>query len=84
MRDTKRKTTTRPAVDSEVDETREAKHPHIVGSRGTVERRDRFEGRSHRVAAAAERSSGRESACNECERIAYERIARSFKPVKRN
>jgi len=84
MRDTKRKTTTRPAVDSEVGETRETEHPHTVGSRRTVERPDRFEGRLHRVAAAAERSSGRESGCNESERIAYEKIVRSFKPGKRN
>jgi hypothetical protein len=84
MRDTKRKTTTRPAVDSEVDETREAKHPHVVGFRRTVERRDRFNVRSNRVAAATEPPGGCESGYDECERMAYERIARSFKPRKRN
>jgi hypothetical protein len=84
MGDTKRRTTTRPAVDSEVGETRETKHPHIVSSRRVVERHDRFEDASHRVASAAERSSGRESGCNERERIAYERIARAFKPGKRS
>jgi hypothetical protein len=84
MRDTKRKTTTRAAVDSEVGETRETKHPHIVGSRRAGERRDRSKVRSHGVAAAAEGSDGRGLRCNECERIAYERIARSFKSGKRN
>ena len=84
MRDAKRKTTIRPAVDSEVGETRETKHPHIVGARRAVENRDRFKVRSDQAAAATERSGGRESGYDERERIAYERIARSFKSGKRS
>jgi hypothetical protein len=79
MRDAKRKATTRPAVDNEVGETRETKHPHIVGARRAVENRDRFKVRSDQSAAATERSGGRESEYDGRERIAYERIARSFK-----
>ena len=84
MRDAKPKTKTRPVVDNEVDETRETKHPHIVGTGRTVERRDRFKVRSHRVAAATERPRGRGPGYNECERMAYERIAKSFKSGKRS
>jgi hypothetical protein len=84
MRDTNRKTTTRPAADSEVGETRETKQPHIVGARRAVERRDRFKVRSHGAAGAAERSGGRDSGYDERERIAYEKIARSFKLGKRS
>ena len=84
MRDTKRKTTTRPAVDNEVDETHETKHPHILRARKAVERGDRSGVRSHRADAATEPLGGRESGYDERERIAYERIARSFKPGKRS
>lgn len=74
MRDGNRKTKTRPAVHSEIGETWDAKHPHIVGARRTVERHDRFKVRSR----------GRESGYNERERMAYERIAKSFKLGKRS
>ncbi len=84
MREGKRKTTTRPALDKEVGETRETKHPHIVGARRTVERRDRFKVRSHQVVAPTERSGGRDSGYDEREPMAYERIARSFKSGKRS
>jgi hypothetical protein len=84
MRDGNRKTKTRPVVDSEAGETRDTKHPHIVGARRAVERHDRFKVRSHGVTAVTERLGGRESAYGERERMAYERIARSFKPGKRS
>jgi hypothetical protein len=84
IRDTNRKTTTRPAVNSEAGEARETKYPHIVGPRSAVERRDRFKVRSHEVAAASGRSRDRESGYDERERMAYERIARSFKSGKRS
>jgi hypothetical protein len=79
MRDGNRKTKTRPAVHSEIGETWDAKHPHIVGARRTVESHDRFKVRSRGVTVATERSGGRESGYNERERMAYERIAKSFK-----
>jgi hypothetical protein len=78
MRDTGRRTTSWPGVDNEVGETRGKKHPHVVGPRRAVDKV-----RSHQVAAATERPGGRESGYDERERIAYERIARSFKPSKR-
>jgi hypothetical protein len=78
MRDTKRKTT-RPEVDSRVGETRATRRPHIVGDRKTVERRDRFKVKAHRVSTRAARSGIRDSWYDESERMAYERIARSFK-----
>jgi hypothetical protein len=84
MRDGNRKTKTSPAVDGEVGETRDAKHPHIVGGRRTVERHDRFKVRSHGVTVATERSGGRESEYDERERMAYERIAKLFKLGKRS
>ena len=79
MRDTKRETTTRPEVDSRVGETRATRHPHIVGDRRTVERRDRFKVKAHRMSTSTERSGIRKSWYDERERMAYERIARSFK-----
>jgi hypothetical protein len=84
MRDTKCKTTARPEVDSEVGQTRKEKRPYIVGSRRTVEGRDRFKVGAHRERTITERSGIRDSWCDERERIAYERIARSFKPGKRS
>jgi len=81
MRDTKRKRTTRPAVGNEADETREAKHPHIVGARKAVENAIALEsGRTGRM----QRQSRCEPGYDERERSAYERIARSFKPGKRS
>jgi hypothetical protein len=79
MRDTKRKTTTRPEVDSRVGETRATRHPHIVGDRRTVVRRDRFKVKAHRVSTSTDRSGIRKSWYDERERMAYERIAKSFK-----
>jgi hypothetical protein len=82
MRDAKRKTTTRPAVDNEVGETHEPKHPYIVGAQKAMERRDRSRIRSHRADAATERLGDRESEYDKRERIADERIARSFRHGK--
>jgi hypothetical protein len=79
--DTIRKSTTRPEVDSKIGETREEKRPHTAGSR-SVERRDRFKARAHRVSTITEKSGGRESEYNEPERIVYERIARSWSPAR--
>src|ERR1700730_660379 len=77
MRDTRGKTTTRSVVDNEVGETCEMKRLHIVGSRRPAERQDHLPIRSSLVSSVTTRSSGCGPGCNECERIAYERIARS-------
>jgi hypothetical protein len=83
MRDTKRKTTARPEVDSKAGETREEKRPHTAGSRRTAEGRYRFKVGARRVSTITERSGGRESWHDEREQIAYERITRSFNTSKR-
>jgi len=67
--DTKRKTTTRTAVDDAAGETGEKKRPQIVGPKTTNEKHDRFMERSHRDLSARERSHGCGSGCNECERV---------------
>jgi hypothetical protein len=88
MRETKRNATTRPVVDSKVsdkrEEKREEKPPHALDSRRIVERRDRFKVGARRVPTAKERSGSCESWYDERERIAYDRIARSFRPGKRS
>jgi hypothetical protein len=80
MGDTKRKTTNRPEVDSKAGEE---KRPPAVTSRRTVERRDRFKVGARRLFTTTERPGGRGSWHDERERIAYERIAGSFKPGTR-
>ena len=84
MRDTKRKPTTRPPVDNKLGEAREEKRPYVIGPRRAVERRDRFKGGSHQLPTLTKRPGGRELGYDERERIAYEKIARSFKPGKRS
>jgi hypothetical protein len=81
MGDTKRKTTNLPEVDSKAGEE---KRLPAVTSRRTVERRDRFKVGARRVFTTTERSGGRGSWHDERERIAYERIAGSFKPETRS
>ncbi|SRR6266851_4886546 len=79
-RDTKHKTTT---VDNAAGDKSEKKRPQVVGSQRTVEKRDRFSGRSRRVQTIRRRSLGCRPGCNECERTAYERVARSFRTGKK-
>jgi hypothetical protein len=83
MRDTKRKTKTRPVVDNNVGETHQETRPHVVVFRKNVGKRDRLKAGAHRMSTIAERLSGRESWYGERERIAYERIARSWRPDQR-
>jgi hypothetical protein len=77
MRDTKRKTKTRPVVDNNVAETHKERRPQVVVFRKNVGKRDRLKAGAHRMSTTTERLSGRESWYGERERIAYERIARS-------
>jgi hypothetical protein len=81
MGDTKRKTTNRPEVDSKAGEQ---KRPRAVTSPRTVERRDRFKVGARRVFTTTERPGGRGSWHDERERMAYDRIAGSFKPGTRS
>src|ERR1700682_5134942 len=80
-RDAKRKTATRSAIDSEAGDTRGKKHPHIVGSPRAEERGDRSKVTSDPRNDRTARDRG--PRCNECERTAYERIARSLRTSKR-
>ena len=84
MRDAKHKTTIRPAVGSKGNEMRGEGHLYIVHSRSAGERRDRFKAGANRVSTITERSARRDSGYDELERMAYERIARCWRPGKRN
>lgn len=83
MRDAKRQAKTRPGVDNKVDKKREEKRSRVVDFRRAVERRDRSKFGAHRVPTITELSRIQKS-WYERERIAYERIARSFEPGKRS
>src|SRR6266851_3308808 len=76
--DTKRKTT---RVGDAAGDSSEKKLPQVVGSQRTVEKRDRFSGRSQRIQRGQSRRC--EPGCNECERTAYEKVARSLRLGKR-
>jgi len=82
-RDTRRKTTTRTAVDDAAGESSEKKRPQVVGSRRAVEKRDRFSGRSRWIQSGRGRARDCRPGCNECERVAYEKVARSLRSAKR-
>jgi hypothetical protein len=83
MRDTKAKTTHLPKADNIGGETCEKKLPYIVGSWRAAERHDRTTVTSLQVPSIKEHSRGREPRCNECERIAYERILGSLRLGKK-
>jgi hypothetical protein len=78
MRDTNRKRTTRYVAEDQADEKRDPKRPHIVGFRGSAGSDGRFAARSLRPASTAGRSRGSGPGGYECERNAYETIARSL------
>jgi hypothetical protein len=80
-RDTKRKTTTRSAED---DVASEKKRPQVVGSRRTVGRNDHFSGKSRWVQSMRGRSRGCGPGCNKCERVSYQKVARSLRSGKRS
>src|ERR1700680_2578311 len=82
MRDTDGATTTRPGTDNYAGDAREEQLIHRWFS-GTAERQDRIAVRSQRVPTMTERSLRRAPTCQECERIAYERIARSLSSARR-
>jgi hypothetical protein len=83
-RDTKRKTTTRTAVDDAAGESSEKKRPQVVGSRRAADKRGRFSGRSRWLQNGRGRARSCRPGCNECERVAYEKVARSLSSGKRS
>ncbi len=81
-RDTKHKTTTRTAVDDAADGTSEKTRPEVA-ARASTEKQDRFSGRSRQMHRRKARSRGCGLGCNECERAAYEKVARLLRSGKR-
>jgi hypothetical protein len=82
-RDSKRKTTTRTAAGGAAGKTEENKRLQIVSPRRNIEKQDRFSGSSRWVQGMGGRSRSCGSGCSECERTAYEKVARSFRSGKR-
>ena len=82
-RDTKRKTTTRTAVDDAAGATGEKKRLRIVGSPGHSGKQNRFPGMSRSAASKIGQSRGCGPGCKECERTAYEKVARSLRLGRR-
>jgi len=82
-RDTKRKTTARTAVDDATGETSEKKPPQIAAFRRTSEKQNRLSRMSRFVPSKRGQSRGCGPGCNECERTAYEKVARSLRLGKR-
>jgi hypothetical protein len=76
MPDTKDKRTTRPAAESQADEKQ--KPPLVMDSSRARGTDALFAARSQRPTINAGRSRGSRFGCPECERNAYEAIARSW------
>jgi cytoskeletal protein RodZ len=81
-RDANRKTITRTAVDDAAGRTNEEKL-HIVSPRRNIEKPDSSSGSSRWVHGMGGRSCGCGPGCSECERTAYEKVARSLRSGKR-
>jgi hypothetical protein len=82
-RDARRKTITRTAVDDAAGRTNEKKL-HIVGPRRNIEKPDSSSGSSRWVQGMGGHSRGCGPGCSECERTAYEKVARSLRSGKRS
>lgn len=76
---TKRRTTTRLTTAKEEGEAHEGKRRQMVGSRVTPISRNRFRVRARQLSDIADRSEEYAYWHDERERIAYEKIARSFR-----
>jgi hypothetical protein len=83
MKGKKHKTTSGSAVDSEAGRRPEGKRAQISGS-GKPAEQDRGRAGSHPVLSEARPLRVRDRGCDECERIAYERIATSFREGSRS
>jgi len=71
-----------PATSDEADETSGGKRPEADPSAST-EKQDRFCSRPRQMHHEKARSRGCGLGCNECERAAYEKVARSLRSGKR-
>jgi hypothetical protein len=79
MKGKKRKTTSGSAVDNEAGTRPEEKRAQISGSGKPAEWQRRGRARAHSALSETRRLRVRDRGCDECERIAYERIATSFR-----
>src|ERR1700747_846567 len=82
-RDTKRKTTPRTTVDDAAGGSSGKTRPQAA-ARASTEKHDRFSGRSRWAQSRSSQSRGCGPGCNECERTAYEKVARSLRSSKRS
>ena|ERR1700704_3984083 len=78
MKDKEHKTAGRSAGDSEVGTRLEEKCPQIAASKRPAEQEDRGSFGSHQASSEIRPLRGRSPGGDECERIAYERIAASL------
>lgn len=81
-RDTKRKTAGQTAMDDQSGESGEKELPQTA--RASTEKQDRFSGRLRQLHRGRVRSRGCGLGCDECERAAYEKVARSLRSGNRN
>jgi hypothetical protein len=80
--DTKRKAAAPTAMDDKSGETSEKELPQAA--RASTEKPDRFSGRSRQMRRGKVRSRGCGLGCDECERAAYEKVARSLRSGSRS
>jgi hypothetical protein len=78
--DTKRKPTT---VDDAVGETDGKKRLQIDSPRRNIEKQDRFSGSLGEIQGTGGKSRDCGPGCSECERTAYEKVARSLRSGKK-
>ena len=82
--DAGRKGTTDTAVDGGTDQRGERRRPGKVGPEKPSEKPSHSTPGRHQILGRAERRGGGEATCDECERVAHEKIAMSLKPSKRS
>jgi hypothetical protein len=81
-RDTKRKHVNPTAVDDKTGDSDKKDHPQAAALAST-KKQQRSPGRSRRVQSRRSRARSCGLGCNECERAAYEKVARSLRSGKR-
>src|ERR1700719_4299098 len=82
-RDTKRKTTTRTAIDGAAGGGKEKTRLQIA-VRASTKKHDRLSERSRGAANRSSQSRACGPGCDECERAAYEKVVRSLRSGKRS
>jgi len=80
--DAGRKGTTGTAVDGGTDQRGERRRPGTVDPGKRSEKPSHSTPGRHQILGRAERPGGGEARCDECERVAHERIAMSLRPSK--